>query len=66
MHAVVSQQVGIGLDRTQIVHGNDLDVPAIGFGYGAQDVAADAAKPVNGNAYCHENTPGSFNPPRPP
>jgi hypothetical protein len=45
----------IGLDRTEIVDGYDLDVLAVGFGNGAQNVAADAAETVNGNAYCHEH-----------
>src|SRR5689334_6913123 len=53
MHAVVAQQVGIGFDRAQIVEGNDFDVLAIGFRDGAQNVATDPAKSVNGNAYCH-------------
>ena len=35
MNAVVAQQVRVGLDRTQIVQGNDFDVLAIGFGDGA-------------------------------
>src|SRR5258708_23220471 len=47
--------MGIGFDRAEIVDGDHLDVLAIGFGDGAQDVAADAAKPVDGNAYCHMN-----------
>ena len=44
MHAVVAQQVRVGLDRAEIVDGDDLDVLALGFSDGAQDVAADAAE----------------------
>jgi hypothetical protein len=36
---------------------NDFDVLATGFGNGAKDIAADAAKPVNANTDCHELLP---------
>jgi len=48
--AVEAQEVRVGLDRTQIVEGDDLDVLASGLHNGAQDIAADAAKPVDGDA----------------
>ena len=35
-----------------------FDVLAAGFGDGAQNVAADAAEPVDGNAHCHGIAPG--------
>ena len=60
MHGVEAQQMGVGLDRAEIVDGDDLDVLAAGFGDGAQDVAADAAKPVDGDADCHGIAPGSL------
>ena len=50
VHAVVAQQMRVGLDRREIVDGDDFDVVAAGFDDGAQDIAADAAKPVDGNA----------------
>ena len=49
-HAVEAQKMRVGFDRTKIVEGHDLDVLAAGFHDGAQDVAADAAKPVDGDA----------------
>ncbi len=54
VHAVVAQQMRVGLDRPQIVDADDLDVLAPALGDGAQDVAADAAKPVDGYADCHD------------
>ena len=53
MHRVVAQQVRVGLDRAEIVDGHDLDVLAAGLGDGAQDVAADAAEPVDGDPDGH-------------
>ena len=53
VHAVVAQQMRVGLDRAEIVDGDDLDVLAAGFVDGAQDVAADAAKSVDGNSDGH-------------
>ena len=44
---------------------DDLDVLAVRLGDGAQNVAADAAKPVDGDADCHDNAPGLFNSPWP-
>ena len=62
MHAVVAQQMRIGLDRAEIVDGDDVDVLAAGFMDGAQDVAADAAKSVDGNSDGHFSLPGSWRP----
>ena len=57
MHAVEAQQMGVGLDRAEIVDADHLDVPTAGLGDGAQDVAADAAKPVDCDADCHAVSP---------
>ncbi len=53
MHRVEAQQMGVGFDRRQIVDADDLDIVAPGLGDGAQNIAADAAKPIDGNADCH-------------
>ena len=53
VHAVVAQQMRVGFDRAEIVDADHLDVLAAGFGDGAQDVAADAAKSVDGDPNCH-------------
>jgi hypothetical protein len=51
VHAVIAQQVRIGLDRAEIVDADDFDVVTAALGDGAQDIAADSAETVNGNAY---------------
>ena len=43
----------IGFHGPEIVDADDLDIFAAAFGDGAQDVAADAAKPIDGNADSH-------------
>ena len=53
VHGIVAQQVRVGLDRGEIVDGDDFDILALGFDDGAQDIAADAAKSVDGNANRH-------------
>ncbi len=53
VHGIVAQQVGVGLDRAEVVDADDFDILAAAFGDGAQDVAADAAEPVNGNTNGH-------------
>lgn len=50
---IEAQQVSVGLDRTEVVDGNDFDVRAAGFDDGAENVAADAAKTVDGDFHCH-------------
>ncbi len=57
MHRIVAQKVRVGLDRGQIVNGDDFDVRPIGLDDGAQNIAADAAEPVNGNANRHVSLP---------
>ena len=54
MHAVEAQKMRVGFDRAEIVDAHHLDVRAAAFGDGAQDIAADAAKPVDGNPDCHD------------
>jgi hypothetical protein len=41
--------VGVGFHRAEIVDRHDVDVLAAGFVNGAHDIAADAAKSVDGN-----------------
>jgi hypothetical protein len=53
MHRVEAQQVGVGLDRREIVDGHHLDVLASRFRDGAQDVAADAPEPVDRDTNRH-------------
>ncbi len=53
MDRVITQQVRVGLDRAEVVDGNDFDVGAAGFDDGAQNVAADATKTVDGNFNSH-------------
>jgi hypothetical protein len=53
MHAVVAQQVRIGLDGTEIVDRDDVNVLAAGFVDCAHDVAADPAKSVDGDFQGH-------------
>ena len=53
MHAVEAQQMGVGLDRAEIVDGDDLDVLASGFEDGAQNIASDASETVDRNSHRH-------------
>ena len=53
MHGVEAQQMGVGLDRAEIVDADDFDVVAAGLDDGAQHVAADAAEAVDGNPDGH-------------
>jgi hypothetical protein len=50
---IVSQKMGIGLDRAEVVDGDDLDVLAAALHDGAQDVAPDASEPVDRDLHCH-------------
>ena len=51
--AVVAQQVGVGLDRAEVVDRHHLDVLAAMFDDRAQDEPADAAETVDGDANGH-------------
>ena len=53
MHAVVAEQMRVGLDRAEIVDGDDFNVVALGLDGGAQDVSADPAETIDCNAYGH-------------
>ena len=57
VHGIEAQQVGVGLDRAEIIDADDFDVLAAGFVDRPQDIAADAAKPVNRDPDCHSNSP---------
>ena len=48
MDRIKAQQVGVGLNRAKVVDGDDLNVGAPRFNDGAQNVAADAAKSIDG------------------
>ena len=58
VHRIVAQQVRVGFHRRQIVDGDDFDIVAVGLDDGAQDIAADAAEAVDGNANRHISLPG--------
>src|SRR4029077_16408319 len=53
LHGVETQQVRIGLDRREVVDGDDLDIPASGFDDRAQREAADATKAIDGDTNGH-------------
>ena len=54
MDGIEAQQMGIGLDRSQIIHGDDMNIFAAGFEYGAQNIAPDAPEPVDSHPNRHE------------
>ncbi len=47
VHAVEADEMGVGLDRAEIVDGDHLDVGAARLDDGAQDVAPDAPETVD-------------------
>src|SRR5437016_61929 len=53
VNGIEQQQMRVGFDRPQIVHRHDYDILAAGLDDGPQDIAADAAKSVDGNANWH-------------
>ena len=53
MDRIVAEKMGVGLDRTEIVDADDLDVVAPGFIDRPQDEPADAPKPVDANPDGH-------------
>ncbi len=53
MHGIETQQMGVGLDRTEIVDGDNLNVSALRFGDRTKDIAADAAKTVDRDSNRH-------------
>jgi hypothetical protein len=50
MDRVKAHEMGIGLDRAEIIDRHDFDVGAAGFDDRTENIAADAAKPINCNA----------------
>ncbi len=44
---VIAEQVGVGLDRTQIVDGDDLNILATAFNDATQDETSDASETVD-------------------
>src|SRR5205823_1754102 len=61
VHRIVAQQMRIGLDRREIVDGDDFGIVALGFDDRTQDIAADTAESINGNANGHSRSPYSYN-----
>src|SRR5688572_16467900 len=57
MDGIVAQQVRIRGDRPEIVDGYDLNVGAAGFYDCSQDITANPAKPVYGDAHGHQFSP---------
>ena len=53
VHGVEAEEVGVGLDRAEIVDRHDLDVLAARFHDRPHDVAADATEAVDCNPNCH-------------
>jgi hypothetical protein len=45
--------MGVGLDRAEVIDGDDFDIVALGLENGPKDIAADAAKPVDRDPDCH-------------
>src|SRR6516165_4002887 len=54
VNAVVAQEMRIGLDRTEVVDADDLDLGVLVFVSRPQDQPADAAKAVDRNSYRHD------------
>ena len=59
VHRIVAEQVGVGLDRAEIVDRDDLDVRTAGLDDGAQNVAPDASEPVDRDLHSHFPVPFS-------
>ena len=57
VHRIVAEQVGVGLDRAEIVDGDDLDVRTAGFDDGAQNIAPDASETVDRDLHSHFPVP---------
>src|SRR5712671_5216545 len=60
MHRIEAQQMGVGLDRAEVVDPDHFDILAAGLGDRPQHVAADAAKSVDGDPDCHSISPQKF------
>jgi hypothetical protein len=57
MDRIEAQQMGVGLDRAEIVNPDHFDILAAGLGDRPEHIAADAAKPVNCDPDCHSVSP---------
>ena len=57
MHGIEAQEVRIGFDRSEIVDGKDFEILAPRFDRRTQNIAADAAEPVDGDANRHSESP---------
>ena len=57
MDTVIADEMGIGLDRTEIVDRDDFDIGAARFDDRPKHIATDAAKTVDCDANCHEGPP---------
>ncbi len=53
MHAVVAEQMGVGLDAAEVVDGDDFDVAPAALDDGAQYQATDAPEPVDCDLHGH-------------
>ena len=54
MDRVEAQEVGIGFHRAEIVDGHHFDIGAAALDDRPQNVAADTAKSIDGDANCHD------------
>jgi hypothetical protein len=50
---IEAQEMGVGLGRSKVVDGNDIDVLATALNDGAKNVASDAAKSVDRHPDSH-------------
>ncbi|BDW85612.1 hypothetical protein MACH21_17890 [Roseicyclus marinus] len=57
MDAIEAQEMGVGLDRAEVVDRDHLDIRASRFDDGAQHVAADASESVDGDFDGHVSLP---------
>ena len=53
MHAVITQKMCVGLDRTQIIDGNHFDICATRFHNRAQYISPDPSKTIYRNCNSH-------------
>src|ERR1700761_4357465 len=63
MHAVVVEQVSVGLSTAEVVDRDRRDIVTTALNHGAQHEPADAAKSVDGDLHRHDGIPSvSFGP----
>ena len=56
VHRIIFKQMRVRRDRTEVVDGDQLQIPAVVLDHGAQDVAPDAPETVDCDLDCHVNT----------